>query len=197
MIIKLTIAALTFSASTQATITILYPNSNAIWYKNNTVHMNWTLSDPAKDIYPFRAYLSNGDQSLLVGNHSIADSTPAQHQDVRILLPQIPSGQGYMVNLVNTTDESQIFATSESFEIADGIASTSTTSGSSTSSVTSTVIGDIPNAKTQTSSSNPFPTAATTSATTSSALSLFNGLDVVVVQGLAIIILGLGAGLSL
>nr|XP_019010527.1 uncharacterized protein I206_04999 [Kwoniella pini CBS 10737]OCF49308.1 hypothetical protein I206_04999 [Kwoniella pini CBS 10737] len=92
MFAKLTITALLLAASAQAAISILYPNSEAIWYKNNTVQMNWTLTMPETDIYFFRTYLSNEDQSILAGNHSIADSTSATAQDVRILLPQIPSG---------------------------------------------------------------------------------------------------------
>nr|XP_018261100.1 uncharacterized protein I303_06821 [Kwoniella dejecticola CBS 10117]OBR83258.1 hypothetical protein I303_06821 [Kwoniella dejecticola CBS 10117] len=148
---KLAVTALSFAASAQAAISILYPNSETIWYKNNTVHMNWTLTMPETDTYLFRTYLSNSDQSVLAGNHSIADSTSATAQDVRILLPQIPSAKGYIVNLVNTTNEAQVFATSNPFEVADGIVTTSSTTGSSTSSSSATAgnnNNDIPNAKT-------------------------------------------------
>lgn len=39
---------------------------------------------------------------------------------VRILLPRLPSGGGYIVSLVNTTNPSQQFAKSEAFRIEDG-----------------------------------------------------------------------------
>ncbi|WVQ66692.1 uncharacterized protein L199_004881 [Kwoniella botswanensis] len=196
MLTKLALTALTFAASAQAAISILYPNSNTVWYKNNTVQMNWTLTNPETDTYLFRAYMSNGDQSVLAGNHSIADSTSATAQDVRILLPQIPAGEGYIVNLVNTTNEAQVFATSEPFEIADGIVTTSFTSASSTGAATSAT-GDIPNAKT-TSSQNPFP-SSTPSSTSSSSSSASPDLtlNTLMTNGLMLVSIGLGALVAL
>nr|XP_019043929.1 hypothetical protein I302_07204 [Kwoniella bestiolae CBS 10118]OCF22859.1 hypothetical protein I302_07204 [Kwoniella bestiolae CBS 10118] len=199
MLTKLAVTALTFAASAQAAVSILYPNSNTVWYKNNTVHMNWTLTTPETDTYLFRAYLSNGDQSVLAGNHSIADSTSATAQDVRILLPQIPAGEGYIVNLVNTTNEAQVFATSEPFEIADGIVTTSSTSTSSTGSATGTSGGNIPNAKT--TSQNPFPSASSASPSSSSsstsAATPDISLDALMWNGLMIFSIGLGAAVAL
>ncbi|WWC95170.1 hypothetical protein V866_002024 [Kwoniella sp. B9012] len=196
MLTKIALTALTFAATAQAAISILYPNSNTIWYKNNTVQMNWTLTNPETDTYLFRAYLSNSDQSVLAGNHSIADSTSASAQDVRILLPQILAGEGYIVNLVNTTNEAQVFATSEPFEIADGIVTTSSTSASSTGSATSAT-GDIPNAKT-TSSQNPFPssTPSSTSSSSSSAPPDLS-LNTLMTNGLMLVSIGLGALVAL
>lgn len=75
-----------------AAITILYPTTDTVWYKNNTVSLNWTVSDPQADTYLFRTFLSNSDQSLLSGNHTIADSTNATAQFVRVLLGRVPSG---------------------------------------------------------------------------------------------------------
>lgn len=75
-----------------AAITILYPTTDSVWYKNNTVSLNWTISDPQTDTYLFRTFLSNADQSLLSGNHTIADSTNATAQFVKILLGRVPSG---------------------------------------------------------------------------------------------------------
>lgn len=44
-------------------------------YTNNTVNLNWTTSSFDSDTYFFRALLSDQDQSVLSGNHSIADSS--------------------------------------------------------------------------------------------------------------------------
>ncbi|WWC91924.1 uncharacterized protein L201_006876 [Kwoniella dendrophila CBS 6074] len=197
MFTKFAITALALSASAQAAISLLNPNSATIWYKNNTVEMKWDLTQPDTDTYLFRTFLSNKDQSVLAGNHSIADSTSATAKDVRILLPQIPNGKDYVVNLVNTTNENQVFATSDPFEIADGEVTTSTTSGTSTATSTSAT-GEIPNAK-STTSQNPFPTAATTSSSsTSSANSIFdNTLNTLVIQSLSIVAIGLGAVVAL
>ncbi|ORY31647.1 hypothetical protein BCR39DRAFT_87787 [Naematelia encephala] len=152
----------------KAVISIIYPGGDTIWYKNNTVALNWTTTSPDSDTYFFRALLSNTDQSLLTGNHSIADSTNATADYVRVLLPGIPEGKGYIVNLVNTTNENQVFATSPSFEIQNGIVtnstSTSSLSGGTATGTSSTTNdnGDIPNAQ-PTSSSDPFATTTTSS----------------------------------
>ncbi|KGB76543.1 hypothetical protein I307_04603 [Cryptococcus deuterogattii 99/473] len=170
MLARLTIFALTFALTARAAITILYPTTDTIWYKNNTVTLNWTISDPQTDTYLFRTYLFNTDQSLLAGNHSIADSTNATAQFVRILLTNVPAGQGYTVSFVNTTNEAQVFATSEAFEIANGEVTNSTTTASSTTATSSSSIF-IPNSKTTTSSSfttNPFATAQASATSKSS-----------------------------
>ncbi|OCF34243.1 hypothetical protein I317_02455 [Kwoniella heveanensis CBS 569] len=204
MLAHLAITFLALASTAQAAISILYPNSQTIWYKNNTVHMNWTRTEPSTDIYDFRAYLSNSDQSLLSDNRSIADSTNATAEYVRVLLPQISDGQGYLVRFVNTSNEDQVFATSEPFEIQAGEVHTSSTSGSSTSASSRT--GNIPNAATQATTSNPFPTsitsetsgAGTTSGSSNSASALkFDTTTFLFQAGVSIFLVGVGAGLTL
>lgn len=72
-------------------------NANLNRYKNNTVALNWTISDPTSDTYPFRALLSNSDQSLLDGNHSIADSSESTSPTCRTTL-SISSGPQVIIN---------------------------------------------------------------------------------------------------
>ncbi|ADV23322.1 hypothetical protein I315_05623 [Cryptococcus gattii Ru294] len=199
MLARLTTFALTFALTARAAITILYPTTDTIWYKNNTVTLNWTISDPQTDTYLFRTYLFNTDQSLLAGNHSIADSTNATSQFVRILLTNVPSGQGYTVSFVNTTNEAQVFATSEAFQIADGEVANSTTTASSTTATSSSSIF-IPNSKTTTSSSfttNPFATAqaSATSKSSNSGSTLDTRAIANILQGgmvLLLIVIGMG-----
>ncbi|KAE8541678.1 hypothetical protein D1P53_001849 [Cryptococcus gattii VGV] len=198
MLARFTTFALTFALTARAAITILYPTTDTIWYKNNTVTLNWTISDPQTDTYLFRTYLFNTDQSLLAGNHSIADSTNATAQFVRILLTNVPSGQGYSVSFVNTTNEAQVFATSEAFQIADGEVTNSTTTASSTTATSSSSIF-IPNSKTTTSSftTNPFATAqaSATSKSSSSGSTLDTGAIANILQGgmvLLPIVIGMG-----
>ncbi|WWD19836.1 hypothetical protein CI109_104303 [Kwoniella shandongensis] len=171
MLARLIFVALGLITSAQAAITILYPASDTIWYKNNTVNLNWTTSTPDSDIYLFRVLLSNQDQSVLGGNHSIADSTNATADYVRVLLPQLQASKGYVVNFVNTTNEAQVLATSQAFEIADGEVTSTTASASATAATSQSV--NIPNANTQTSSatSNPFATSSASSAPSSAASS--------------------------
>ncbi|TYJ58942.1 hypothetical protein B9479_000376 [Cryptococcus floricola] len=200
MLLNLSLVALSLAATANAAISILSPGHGAIWFKNSTVSLNWTLTDPATDNYFFRAYLSNKDSSVLEGNHSIADSTNATAEFVWIMLPQIPASEGYTVNLVNTTNEAQVFATSEEFEIQDGLVASTTTSSSSTSSASSTGAGNIPNAKLTTSassSSNPFATDA--SSTSSGAVFAINSnfAGNIVHGGLVITLVCIGMGVFL
>ncbi|WVQ94893.1 hypothetical protein IAU59_001979 [Kwoniella sp. CBS 9459] len=205
MFAHLAVTALALASTAQAAISILYPNSQTIWYKNNTVHMNWTRTEPTTDIYDFRAYLSNSDQSLVSGNRSIADSTNATAEYVRVLLPQILDGQGYLINLVNTSNEDQVFATSEPFEIQAGEVHSTSASGSSTSASSQT--GNIPNAATQATTSNPFPTsisetsgAGTSSGSSNSATRALLKMDTtacLIQAGVSILLVGVGASLTL
>ncbi|WVR09588.1 hypothetical protein IAU60_006658 [Kwoniella sp. DSM 27419] len=196
MFAKLVVASLALASSAQAALSILYPNSQTVWYKNDTVSMNWTRTDPTTDTYLFRAYLSSQDQSLYQGNHSIADSTNATADYVRVLLGQSPAGKGYIVNFVNTTNEAQVFATSDPFEIADGEITTSTTSGASSTAGSAT--GNIPNAQSQASTSNPFPTAVTSSAPASDAMPRFDGMTALLTElGASILLVGVGAVVAL
>ncbi|ODN95289.1 hypothetical protein L198_04680 [Cryptococcus wingfieldii CBS 7118] len=202
MLTNLSLVALSLAATANATaaISILSPGHGAIWYKNSTVSLNWTLTDPATDNYFFRAYLSNKDSSVLEGNHSIADSTNATAEFVWILLPQVPASEGYTVNLVNTTNEAQVFASSEEFEIQDGIVASTTTSSSSTNSASSTSAGNIPNAKLTTSapsSSNPFATDASSASSGAVFAIDLNFAGNIVHGGLMITLVCIGMGVFL
>ncbi|EIW72130.1 hypothetical protein TREMEDRAFT_58286 [Tremella mesenterica DSM 1558] len=178
----------TSAVMVRGVITITYPVSDTIWYKNDTVNLNWTTTSSDSDTYFFRALLSNSDQSLLSGNHSIADSTNATADYVRILLPGVSSGSGYIVNFVNTSNEQQVFATSQAFQIQDG---TQTSQSSSMISATSTVQRQIPNG--QSSSTTPsFPTTSSTTGAAPRTFASIPGLfEVSVTLGL------LGAGMAL
>ncbi|WVQ78998.1 hypothetical protein IAT38_001090 [Cryptococcus sp. DSM 104549] len=197
MLARLALITLGFAATAQAALTILSPSSHTIWYKNSTVNLDWTVSAPETDTYFFRTYISNKDSSVLSGSQCIADSTNATAGFVRILLPQLASAQQYVVTLVNTTDESQVFATSEEFEIADGEVTTSTASTAS-QTASSTKAAEIPNAgKTTTSSSDPFATAATSSGPTSAATKVDTGLAGVALHAaIAVVAAGVGMGVA-
>lgn len=58
-----------------AALSILYPNTDTTWFKNNTVALNWTRTDPTTDTYFFRTFLGNKDTGLLATNQSLADSS--------------------------------------------------------------------------------------------------------------------------
>jgi hypothetical protein len=67
------------------------------------------------------------DQRRINVQYRRADATAnATATYVRILLPGVPSGGGYIVSLVNTSNPAQQFARSEEFKIEDGAGEFST-----------------------------------------------------------------------
>ncbi|KAL1410848.1 hypothetical protein Q8F55_001791 [Vanrija albida] len=116
-------AAATLVSGANAALTILAPNSATVWFANDTVPLNWTSSPT--DNFPFRVFLSNGN-GLLPNAQQLANELTGTQDYARVLLPQIGFGEGFIVTFVNTTNTSQIFATSEKFKIESGIKATST-----------------------------------------------------------------------
>jgi len=150
------------SAPARAVLTITYPTANTPWFENNTVSINWTSSTPSTDNFLFHALLSNQDQSVLQGNNSIADSINATADYVSILLPKLTPASNYIINLVNTTNQAQIFATSQPFQIEAGTVANTTSSASSGTSGAPSTSADIPNYSAP--ASNPFAASTTSSA---------------------------------
>ncbi|KAI9633795.1 uncharacterized protein MKK02DRAFT_38454 [Dioszegia hungarica] len=179
------------ATSAHAALSILYPNTNTVWYKNNTVALNWTATNPSTDTYFFRTFLGNSDSGLLATNQSLADQTNATASYVRVLLPGVPSGGGYVVYFVNSTNESQVFATSQPFRIEDGIVATSTTPPSSQTASPSSN-NNIPNA--QSNTANPF--ASSSRAAAMGLKPNYDSLSSLLAQGAAVM-LCVGAGVGM
>ncbi|KAL7424415.1 hypothetical protein Q5752_000097 [Cryptotrichosporon argae] len=158
--------ALPFLGAVNAVLSITYPVSTTTWYTNNTVLVNWTSSDPAADTFLFSVELSNS-AGLLASNQSLAQSINATEDFVKILLPSLTSGSGYVVSLLNATT-SAVLASSESFSIDKGATPSSTTSSTAASS-TSAAASDIPNAVS--TSAVVFPSAGASSSAAASASS--------------------------
>ncbi|WOO81029.1 uncharacterized protein LOC62_03G004557 [Vanrija pseudolonga] len=151
-------AAATLATGANAVLSILAPNSATVWYANNTVPLNWT-SAPT-DTFPFRAFLSNSN-GLLPNAQQLANELTASQDYARVLLPQLSFGDGFIVTFVNTTNTSQIYATSEKFKIESGIPATSTNLASlATTAASQPVIPNFTPTQAAASSANPFASAS-------------------------------------
>ncbi|KLT44437.1 hypothetical protein CC85DRAFT_18046 [Cutaneotrichosporon oleaginosum] len=135
------LAGLTLLSGAAAEIAILYPSAGATWYMNDTVPLNWTLTQPQTDPKEFRVLLSGGG---MAGPQEIAQQVPSANEQYRLLLPQLNPGDGYTISFVNTTNEAQEYAKSNAFKIEQGIAPT-TLSSSGAASATRSVNNNVPN----------------------------------------------------
>lgn len=73
-----------------------------------------------------------------------------------ILLPQLVDSEGYILYFVNTTNTSQVYATSQSFAIAQGMVANTTTAAGGAATMSSSA-GNIPGPFTVSNSSFPQP----------------------------------------
>ncbi|KAJ9123127.1 hypothetical protein QFC22_001318 [Naganishia vaughanmartiniae] len=129
--------ALACITQVQAAISILEPNSQTTWYKNNTVQMTWGSS--AGDPNPFRILLNNSE-GVMSTNATLADSVNTDLKGLTILLPQLLDSNGYTIYFVNTSNSTQVYAASQPFIIASGqVPSTAASaSGAAASTLTAT-----------------------------------------------------------
>ncbi|KAJ9112593.1 hypothetical protein QFC19_000612 [Naganishia cerealis] len=120
-----------------AAISILVPNSQTTWYKNNTVQLTWGSANG--DPNPFRILLDNSE-GVLSANATLADSVNTDLQGLTILLPRLVDSAGYILYFVNTSNNAQIYAASQPFTIASGQApsTVASASGAAASTLTAT-----------------------------------------------------------
>ncbi|GHJ87562.1 hypothetical protein NliqN6_3964 [Naganishia liquefaciens] len=181
-------SALGYLSCVNAAISILSPNSQTTWYKNSTVQLTW--SSAAGDPNPFRIFLDS-TEGALSANATLADSVNTDLQGLTILLPQLTDSDGYLLYFVNTTNTSQVYATSQPFTIAAGEFYTSSATGA-TNAASATSAG-IPGPYTPFSSTGvrtatgTVSPAATASGTSDAAALKAYPLAVYAVAGLGII----------
>jgi len=150
-----TVAALGFAASSMA-LSISSPSPSAYWVQNTSNVINWSFS--SGDPNPVDITVTHTNSSILNGAFSIARNLDASNGTFTVTDVTLRVAQGYVVNFVNGTNSSQIFASSQQFDVkkpgtapAAGANATSSASGSSPSA-TSPSSGSASGSATQTSS---------------------------------------------
>ncbi|KAJ9114359.1 hypothetical protein QFC20_001502 [Naganishia adeliensis] len=160
--LALVVCLLGLLSQVTAAISILTPNSQTTWYKNSTVQLTW--SSASGDPNPFRIFLGSSEGSS-GANSTLADSVNTDLQGLTILLPQLVDSQGYILYFVNTTNTSQVYATSQPFAIAQGMVANTTTAAVSGGTATTSSAGNIPGPYTPFSSTGVRTATASASAT--------------------------------
>jgi len=153
---RLTLAAfLAFPILALASISVTTPNSSDYWVQNGTKTITWTYT--SGDPSPVSIVILNKDDTFLNGDFSIDEYVNLSLESFTITNVTLKTGSGYQVAFVNPTNQSDVYATSNTFEVKSagtapapsstgiGISSSSgTSSGPSSSSGTSTATGSQP-----------------------------------------------------
>jgi len=148
------VAALGLVASSLA-LNITSPGPNDYWVQNTSNVINWSFS--SGDPNPVDITITNSNSSFLNGAFSIARNLDASNGSFTVTNVTLRVDTGYVVNFVNGTNSSQIFASSQPFEVkkpgtpqSAGANATNSASGSSPSA-TSPSSGSASGSATQTS----------------------------------------------
>lgn len=136
---------------------ITYPHAGATWYTNGSVTLNFTAGEG--DAQHWTVLLTNEDAELLAGPQQILQQLNQTNDFVSIRLPQVREGDGYIVQFVNETNQTDVFAKSEAFRIEAGKLPTNNATSALPSSTSSSVHVPV-GSKTSTSSGNPFASSA-------------------------------------
>ncbi|WOO85025.1 uncharacterized protein LOC62_06G008530 [Vanrija pseudolonga] len=97
---------------------ITYPNSDNWWINGNTNTLAWGGDTPSPDTTgTFVAWLSNPDVNLLSGVQALSAQTPTYQTSLAIAALNQKPGTGYVLQFSNPLNQTDVWATSQPFEI--------------------------------------------------------------------------------
>ncbi|KZT38758.1 hypothetical protein SISSUDRAFT_1128545 [Sistotremastrum suecicum HHB10207 ss-3] len=116
-------------------ITITEPSPSSFWVQNQTNTISWTFA--SGDPNPISIVIVNSNNTFLNGEYSIHEFVDLSNGSFTVTNVTLLVASGYQVEFVNTTNLTQVFATSQTFDVkAPGTApanSSTTTTGSAAS----------------------------------------------------------------
>ncbi|WVR07098.1 hypothetical protein IAU60_004137 [Kwoniella sp. DSM 27419] len=107
------IASLTLALGASAALTITEPSAAHWWIAQSVNTLAWSGSDPSQ----FSVFLSNPNQNVLTSMLALTSITYAYDTSKTINPGNITPATGYTILLTNPLNSSDVYATSESFEI--------------------------------------------------------------------------------
>ncbi|KAI1787388.1 hypothetical protein LXA43DRAFT_712286 [Ganoderma leucocontextum] len=181
------LAALALPIAAANAITILGPSETNFWVQNQTNTITWQFNqgDPS----PITINIVNANNQTLNGAFSIASFVNISLQTVTVTNVTLRPGDGYVVEFVNNTNPTQIFANSSTFTVKPpgsqagptATLSGSAASGSATSSSNSSSSGTSSASATQGASG---ANGALTTASTGGVLGIIAACGVASLSGL-------------
>jgi len=104
------------AASARATITISNPSSASYWV-NATANNSLTWSSTANDPSIFHAYVIHDGNTSFQGAYAIANNVQTALGSVNVPVLNLVADTGYQIIFGNISNISDVYATSQSFEI--------------------------------------------------------------------------------
>jgi len=96
-------------------VQITSPNSEAYWVYGVSNTISWTYS--AGDPTTISIFITNPDSSALNGPFAVAENVPIAQQSVTVTQVTLRPDDGYIVNFVDATNTTDIFAQSSGFTV--------------------------------------------------------------------------------
>ncbi|KAF9497445.1 hypothetical protein BDN71DRAFT_1467174 [Pleurotus eryngii] len=109
------LVALLAAGSSALAITITSPSQSAYWVQNTSNVIAWTFN--SGDTNPIDITVTNSNNSFLNGIFSIARGVDLTNGSFTVTNVTLVAASGYVVNFVNGTNQSQIFASSGEFDV--------------------------------------------------------------------------------
>ncbi|KLO12629.1 hypothetical protein SCHPADRAFT_915583 [Schizopora paradoxa] len=136
MIFAKTVLASLALATSALGITITSPSPSQFWVQNTSNVISWSFNNG--DPNPIDITVSNPNSSALQGNFSIAQFVRLDNGSFTVTNVTLKVASGYVINFVNSSNENQIFASSQAFDVdAPGTPPATSSAASSSSTATS------------------------------------------------------------
>ncbi|WVN88374.1 uncharacterized protein L203_103580 [Cryptococcus depauperatus CBS 7841] len=110
---KLTVLLSTIVSVASAALTVTEPSGSHWWVAKSLNTLAWDGKDPAE----FSVFLNNPNTNLLTSILALASIVPAYQTSLTMNPGDAKPGTGYTLLLTNPLNSSNIYATSEPFEI--------------------------------------------------------------------------------
>ncbi|KAI0369491.1 hypothetical protein BV20DRAFT_967756 [Pilatotrama ljubarskyi] len=112
---RFSLAALALPIAAANALNILSPSESAYWVQNTSNTITWTFNqgDPAT----ININVVNGNNATLNGPFSIMSFVNVSDQTFTVTNVTLRPGDGYQVQFVNTSNITQVFASSANFSV--------------------------------------------------------------------------------
>ncbi|KAI0339162.1 hypothetical protein BDW22DRAFT_1362128 [Trametopsis cervina] len=137
-------------------LSISDPSTSGYWVQNtsNTIHWSFNSGDPS----PVDIIVVNGDNATLNGPFSIAQFVDTSTMSFTVTNVTLKVGSGFEVQFVSPQNHSQVFASSQDFDVkTPGTPPPQTSSDNSTSSSSSSASSSAPSPSGSTATQRPPP----------------------------------------
>ncbi|EIW56411.1 uncharacterized protein TRAVEDRAFT_150944 [Trametes versicolor FP-101664 SS1] len=171
---RFSLAALALPIAVASALDITGPSESAFWVQNTSNTITWTFSQ--NDPNPIDIIVVNGNNQTLNGPFAIVSSANVSAESFTITNVTLVPGDGYQVQFVNTTNLTQVFASSPTFTVKPpGSAPAPTSSASSSASASGSAASA---SATSPNGSSTSSASATASSGANGAVSLTSGQGV-------------------